>query len=145
MAVTFNKYNKFLLGQMGGVNAVDFDTDTIKVALFTNAHVPAPTTATYFSDLANEVTGAGYTAGGATLSGVTLTEAAGAVTFDASDVTWAANASGFATARYAVIYKATGTPGTSRLIAYIDLGVDKTNVGGDLVLQWSASGIMIWQ
>ena len=42
-----------------------------------------------------------------------------------------------------VIYKHTGTEGTSILIAYIDSGTNLpvTPNGGDIVIQWNGSGI----
>jgi hypothetical protein len=47
------------------------------------------------------------------------------------------------TARYAVIYDASGgSAGANRLIAYIDFGADVSPVAGDLVITWSADGIV---
>ena len=46
MAITVTKYDNFLLGQMSGVTngVVDFDTDTIKLALATSSYTPSGTT-----------------------------------------------------------------------------------------------------
>ena len=52
---------------------IDFDTDTIKAALATSTYTPNFATHRYFSDVTNEVTGTGYTAGGATLASKTVT------------------------------------------------------------------------
>jgi hypothetical protein len=38
-------------------------------------------------------------------------------------------------------YTATGTPETSGVICYADLGGNKGNVSGDLVLEMNAAGI----
>ena len=62
--------------------------------------------------------------------------------YDAADTTWSAHASGFSTARYAVIYKSTGTASTSPLIGYIDFTTDQDNVNNDLTIKWNASGIL---
>jgi hypothetical protein len=153
---TIAKYNKFLLTQMNGgqdttgtstagaTRVVDFDTDTIKVMLTTSTYVPSATGHAAKNSVTNEVTGTGYTAGGATLGTPTVVDSSGTITFDAADTTWTQNAGGFANARYAVIYKDTGTAATSTLIGWVDFVSDKGNVAGDLTLQWNASGIVTW-
>lgn len=153
---TIAKYNAFLKTQMNGgqdttggstagaARVIDFDTDTLKVSLHTASYTPSATAHAAFNSVTNEVTGSGYTAGGVALTGMTLTETAGAVTFDANDITFTQNASGFTNARYAVIRKDTGTAATSTLFAVIDLGADKGNVSGDFILQFSGTGIAGW-
>ena len=129
---------------MDGTAVTDFNTDTIKVALTTSSYSPAASTHDYFNDVTNEVSGTNYAAGGATLGSLSLTESGGTVTFDAADTTWSQSGAGFSNARYAVIYKSTGTSSTSPLIGYIDFGSDKGNVAGDLTIQWGASGLITW-
>ena len=121
---------------------IDFDGHTFKVALFTSSYTPAAATDALLADIvANEVAGTGYTAGGATLTSVTTTLAAGVVTVDADDVSWAAAS---ITAKYAVIYDdtVTGDP----LVAYFDLntgaGSGVTISAGTLEIRWNASGIL---
>lgn len=127
-------YDSFKLRQHNG-NAINFSSDTIKLSLHTVSYVPNRATHQFKSDLTNEVSGTGYTAGGATLASKTLTVTANVLTFDCADVTFSQNAAGFSNARIAVVYKDTGVAGTSALVAYHDLGSDKGNVSGDLVLQ----------
>ena len=50
-----------------GSAAIAWASDTIKVALTTVTYSPAQDTDDFFNDVTNEVTGTGYTAGGATL------------------------------------------------------------------------------
>lgn len=71
MAVTAFPYGSFPAKALN--KEVDFDTDTVKVALCTSAYTPAPDTHDYFNDITNEVAGTGYTAGGATLASKTVT------------------------------------------------------------------------
>lgn len=52
---------------------VDWNTDTIKCQLHTSTYAPNYNTHAYQSDLTNEITGTGYTAGGKTLTGCTIT------------------------------------------------------------------------
>jgi hypothetical protein len=132
-------YNAFKKNISNG--GIDLDTDTIKVALVTSAYTPDQDAHEFFSSVTNEVVGTGYTAGGATLAGKTVTQdnTGNTGVFDANDVTWSAST---ITARGAVIYKSTGVAGTSQLVAYIDFGADKVSTSGDFVITWSASGIL---
>jgi hypothetical protein len=147
MAITINKYDNFLLGQMNGSpnSVIDFDTDDIRVSLHSNSYVPNAAAHDFYDDVSFEVSGSNYTAGGTSLSSVTLTLASGVVKFDASDVTWLQSGSGFTNARYAVIRRYNATAGNSRLICYIDFGADIGNTVADLVLVWNSAGIINWQ
>lgn len=131
-------YNSFKVDIQSG--NIDIDTDTIKCALVTSAYTPNIDTDTKWSNVTNEVSGTGYSAGGATLASITVTQDntndRGVV--DAADVTWS---TATITARAAVLYKSTGTASTSPLICYIDFGSDQTSSGGNFVIQWNASGI----
>jgi len=136
MAVTAKLYHKFLTSLAN--KEIDWGTDTIKVMLTTSAYTPNQATHQYKSDVTNEVTGTGYTAGGATLASKTEVITSGVKVFDAADTTWAGAT---LTARYAVIYDSTGTDATSALIGYIDFGVDVPAVSGAFTITWDAGGI----
>ena len=136
---TTSLYTKFPAKALNG--EIDWDTDTIKVALVTSSYTPNQDTHDYWDDVsANETSGSGYTAGGATLGSKTITQddATNKQTFDAADVSWASST---ITARYAVIYKSTGTASTSPLIGYVDFGTDQSSSAGTFTISWSASGI----
>ena len=138
MAVTAFLYGAFVSKALN--KEVDWDTDSIKVALCTSSYVPAQDTHDYFNDVTNEVTGTGYTAGGATLASKTVGYTAGTNTFkfDAADTTWTTST---ITARYAVIYVDTGVSTTSPLIAYVDFGADVSSTAGTFQITWDAAGI----
>jgi hypothetical protein len=138
MAVTAFLYGSFPAKLAN--KEIDWDSDTIKVALTTSSYTPNQDTHDYFDDITNQVSGAGYTSGGATLASKTVTYTSGTNTqaFDAADVTWTSST---ITARYAVIYDSTGVSSTSALIGYVDFGADVTSSGGDFTIQWNASGI----
>jgi hypothetical protein len=53
--------------------SINFASDTIKAALVTSSYTPDFTAHDFFDDVTNEVTGTGYTAGGATLASKTVT------------------------------------------------------------------------
>jgi hypothetical protein len=95
-------------------------TDTLRMALYTAFSDVGPTTAVYTT--ANEVSGAGYTAGGEIITGATVSVdvQSGTVYVDFDDVSWpGANF----TARGALIYNASQG---NKSIAVLDFGSDKT-------------------
>lgn len=139
MAVTAFVFGQFLdhLAQ----KRIDIDTDTIKVALATSSWTPNQDTMDYFDDVTNQVTGTGYTAGGATLASVTWGYTSGTNTwkFDAADVSWSSST---ITARYAIIYVDTaGAASADPLIAYVDFGADVSTTAGTFSIVWDAAGI----
>lgn len=122
---------------------IDWVDDTIKVALCTTSYVPNKDTHQYFSDITNEVSGGGYTAGGYTLAGraVTQDDTNDRAILDANDneITGLT-----ATFRYGVVYQDTGVASTSRLIAVIDLdgGENITLTDGRLNITWNTDGVL---
>ena len=92
-------------------------TDTIKIALYiANADIDADTTA-YVAT--NEVSGAGYTAGGNTLTGATVKAENGVAYVSFDNTTWT---SASFTCRGALIYNSTKA---NRSIAVLNFGSDK--------------------
>ena len=144
MAVTAAMYGVPLGNALVGTRVWDWDTDTIKCALFTSTSnaVSAFDTLDVFSDLTNEASGTGYTAGGATLTSPTKTydTATDQVRLDAADTSWASST---ITARMAVVYKSTGVGTTSPLIGYIDFGADVSTTAGTFQITWDSTGIVV--
>lgn len=121
---------------------IDLDTDTIKVMLLTSTHTQDQDTYDYIDDVnANEVSGTGYTAGGAAIANKSVAEndTDNVGVFDGDDVTWSSST---ITARYAAIYKDTGTASTSPIIAILDFGSDQSSSAGDFTISWGANGIL---
>jgi len=122
---------------------IDLDTDTIKVSLHSSTYTPS-VAHDFYDDITNEMaSGGGYTTGGETLASTAVTTVTtNDAMYDAANVTWSSNAAGFSTARYAVIYKSTGTDSTSPLLGYIDFVSNQDNVNNDLTIKWNTSGIL---
>ena len=121
---------------------IDLSADTIKLALVTASYTPDQDAHDMWDDVsANEVSSSGYSAGGATLGSKTVTQddPNDRAVFDAADVSWSAVT--FST-RYGILYKSTGTPSTSPLIACLDWGSTKSPAGEDFNVVWNASGIL---
>jgi len=81
----------------------------------------------------NEVSGTGYTAGGAELTEITPTSSGTTAFIDFGDLTWS---SATLTARGALIYNATNG---NRAVAVLDFGSDKVSTNGDFTIQMPAA------
>ena len=86
--------------------AVDFDTDTFKVMLVTSSYTENKDTHTKRSDITNEVSGTGYTAGGtAVVPTIAKDTSTDRVTITFPSVTWPTST---ITARKAIYYQSRG-------------------------------------
>lgn len=123
-----------------GDGTFDLDSDTFKCALLTSSYTPDATDEV-FADLSGEVSGTGYTAGGATLTGVTWATSGTTCVLDATDPQWTGAT---ITARYAAIYKSgTANSLTNPLVCILDFGADKGVTGGTFTVQFDAGGILV--
>lgn len=122
--------------------AINLQSDTVKLMLLTSSHTPNVDSDEFIDDVsANEVSASGtYSAGGGTLTKSSSTDDTNNVgVFDASDVSFT---SATITARYAIVYKDTGTPSTSPIIAEYDFGTDKSSTAGTFAITIHASGLL---
>ena len=127
MAITQAMCTSFKTELLGGTH--DLDTDVIKIALFTSAATLGASTTAYSST--NEVAnGSGYTTGGNTLAGATISSSGTTAFVDFSDSTWS---SASFTARGALIYNSSKS---NKAVAVLDFGADKTSTNGDFVVQF---------
>lgn len=139
MAVTAKVYGPSMLSMWN--KQLDWDSDTIQCLLLTSVHTPNQDTHRYRADLSNEVTGAGYTAGGVTLTGKTIAydTATNKLTLDSDDPVFTVVT--LAAVRYAVFYGNTGSSATSPLISYIDFGADSAPTSQDFRVALPVGGI----
>ena len=98
-------------------------SDTLKMSLYTAYATLNQDTTAYTSD--NEISGTGYTAGGETLSNVTIMSGSNTVYVSFSNVVW--NPAQFTT-RGALIYNSTKSNAS---IAVLDFGSDKIQTGNN--------------
>lgn len=130
MAITQAMCNSFKQELLGGTH--DLDTDTIKIALYTSSATLGASTTAYTTS--NEVTGsAGYTAGGNTLAGATISLSGSTAIVDFTDTTWS---SATITARGALIYNSSKS---DKAIAVLDFGSDKSSTNGDFTVVFPAA------
>lgn len=133
--------------QADGTAVVDFNTDTIKLMLLKSTYTPNYTGDTYMASLTTYqiTTGTAYVDGGVTLASKSVTTSGSFAIFRSGTISIAQDASGFATARWGVIYKSTGSQATSPAIAVVDLGSDRANTAGPLLIYWTSDKIIKWQ
>jgi hypothetical protein len=127
-------YNSFFEDLARG--AIDLDTDTFWVMLTTSGYSENKDTHTKRSDVTNEVSGTGYSAGGQAVT-VTVTKDTANDRLDVSlgSASWASST---ITARKAVYYKRRGGAASAdEIIAVNDFGSDVTSTGATFTLNAS--------
>ena len=106
----------------------NLEANTLKLALYTNAATLNENTASYSAT--NEVSGTGYSAGGATLTNVAVTTDGNVAIFDADNVAFA-NAT--ITAQAALIYN---NSNSNSAICVLDFGSNKSSTNGTFEIQF---------
>ncbi len=126
MPITQAMCTSFKSELLGGIH--DLDTDAIKIALYTSAATLDATTTVYSAT--NESSGAGYTAGGNTLTGAAISTSGTTAIVDFADTSWT---SATITARGALIYNSSKA---NRAIAVLDFGSDRSSSAGTFTIQF---------
>jgi hypothetical protein len=142
MAVTATAYQNFPVNLLTSkISDLSSATSDIRVMLLANTYIADMAAHEKIGDVsANEITGIGYTAGGAALTNKVVNLVGGKAVLDADDTSWSASTF---IARYAVIYDNTPVTTTDKkLIALVDLGDVKSPENGTFRLEWDASGII---
>ena len=117
MAITQTTCTSFKVELLTGTH--DFSSDTFKIALYTGAATVNADTTVYTTS--NEVSAAGYTAGGNTLTVSTTPTSSGTIAYVSfSNTSW----SSALTARGALIYNSSKS---NKAVAVLDFGADKTS------------------
>jgi len=119
-------YNSFW-GDLGA-GTIDLDTNTFKVMLVTSSYAADKDAHDRRNDVTTEVTGTGYTAGGATCTITIATNTSlDRTTYTFSSVEWPTST---ITARGAVVYKSRGGASSNdELIFYSDFGTNVSTSG----------------
>ena len=132
MAITQAMCTQFKRDVMLGLH--DLDSDTIKIALYTDAATLNATTTAYSAT--NEVAnGSGYTTGGVTLANASVIINSTSGCFDSDNPEWT---SATFTARGALIYNSTTSGNNS--VAVLDFGGDFTVSSGTFRVVFPAPG-----
>lgn len=141
----FSAYKAVVLGDaaVGGFSVPDLAGGDQRIILIDSADDTFDPTATTDQDLADVAAGARVAT--VALSGESVAMSGGTATYDASDATFSAVTGD--QSEVVLLYEHTGVEATSLLIVYFDTfssGMPVTPNGGDIVVQWHASGIFTW-
>lgn len=136
MAISQSMTTSFKVEILDGVHAfgtsvvrATTDADVFKIALYTSAADLGPSTTVYSST--NEVVGAGYVAGGNTLTVSQVPASSGTTSFiNFADTTWT---SATITAAGALIYNSTQG---NKAVAVLSFGGDKSCVSSNFTVQF---------
>lgn len=138
---SFTKVNDFVVNL---ANAMDLDSDTLKVAL-TNTD---PTSGTNVKSDGNgilaNISQISYTnLSSRTLANVTSTQSSGTYKLSADDLTLTASGGSVAAFRYIVVYNDTPTSPADPVIGYYDYGTSLTlNDGDTFTIDIGSNGIL---
>ena len=129
MAISLTLTDAFLQDCFDGGQDLGTSGNTLMIALYTSSAALGATSASYSAT--NEVSGTGYTAGGATLSSqaVAFDSTNQVAYFDAADPAWT---TATITARGALIYNNTKSNAS---IAVLDFGSDYTTTAATFTIQ----------
>ena len=130
MAITQGLCTSFKVDLLTGTqNFTPSTGNTFKMALYTSSATLGPSTTAYTTT--NEISGAGYTAGGNTLTVSVAPTSSGTTAYlSFADTTWT-NAT--FTCRGALIYNSTNS---NKAVAVFDFGSDKSVVGGSFTVSF---------
>jgi hypothetical protein len=120
-------FNRML--ELWARGSIDFDTDVFRRSLHTAAYSENKDTHDFFDDVTNEVTGTGYTAGGAVTAATVALDLAN----DRLDITFGSTTwpSSTITARKSVVRKARGgAAAADELVLVNDFGTDVVTSAG---------------
>tara|TARA_R110000772_G_scaffold157018_2_gene268282 strand:- start:354 stop:779 length:426 start_codon:yes stop_codon:yes gene_type:complete len=120
--ITISFRREILLGEH------DLDTNSLKLALYTNAASLSDGTTVYTTS--NEVVGTGYSAGGVVLTGIDVTTDSSVAVVSITDAVVTAST---ITARGGLIYNSSQA---NKAIAVFNFGSDKSSSNGDFTVQF---------
>lgn len=117
---------------------IDLVNDVFRIILLAAAHTPDKAAHAVLTDVSgNEISGTGYTAGGAVVAATAVTRSTVTVKFDGTDPEFTALAPAF---RYAVIYD--DTHANNVLLALLDPGALQEPAGANTKIVFNAGGIL---
>lgn len=133
-----------------GVNQINAQSvslvgDTIKFMLMKSAYTHNPDNDFVSSISANEATGGGYARQTAGTKSWTEDDANNRSYFDAADITFNTVPGANGNVVGVVMFKDTGADATSPLICYNEFPVAVTTNGGNITVQFDATGILRYQ
>lgn len=141
MAITASgAYGLTLEKMLIDTSGQSLEAETHKGLLVTDTEAPNFDTHDFRADITAEVSGTGYTAGGATLTTTEITLTSGVLKWDFDDPSWASST--ITSAMALVTYFNVGSSATDQLILLLDFVTAVSTSAGLLTVAISASGAM---
>ena len=124
-----------------GIKIHDLTADDIAVAMVDSTITPtaADLTPTWSDYSPNEVSGAGYVAGGESIGNLAWATAAGKTTLSGDDVGWTINPSGPTDCRWGIIYNKDAA--SDQCLGFVDLGAVVSLQADNIDIEWGVDGI----
>jgi hypothetical protein len=130
---------KFLNATSLPTSGLESET-AVKVLMVTDSESPNFDTHNFRDDIAAEVSGTNYTAGGVAITSTEVTLSSGVLTYDAADASWASST--ISNAMAAVGYFARGGASSADELVFLsDFVTAASTTNGTFTIQWHASGI----
>jgi hypothetical protein len=143
MAVTTaGHYGVTLKKQLIDTAGQSMEAETHKELLVTDSYTPDFTVHDFRDDVTNEVTGTGYTAGGVTVTGTTITVSAGILTFDMDDTLYTTVT--ISNAMAGIFYFNVGSSATDQLVLLQDFVTAASATAANFTIQHAAGGVETW-
>lgn len=134
-------YGLTLEKQLIDTLGVSLESETlIKVLMVEDGYTHDYNAHNFRDDITNEVVGVGYAAGGLVITATEVTVAAGVLTYDAADVSWAASTIPNAMAAVGYVGRG-GASNADELLWLSDFVTAASTTNGTFTIQWHASGI----
>jgi hypothetical protein len=111
-----------------------------KILLVTDTYTPDFNAHDFRNDITNEVSGTGYTAGGAAFTSTEITLSGGTLTWDFADPSW--TTSTISSAMAGVCYTVVGADTTDQLLLLLDFVTAVSTSAGTLAVAVAAGGAM---
>jgi len=126
--------------QMIDTAGQSIEAETHKEALVADGYTPAFDTHDFRNDLTNEVSGAGYTAGGVAVTSTELTVSAGTAVWDFTDTVYPTVT--ITDAMAGVVYFNVGADTTDQLIVLQDFVTAASATAANFTIQHHATGVV---
>lgn len=117
-----------------------WEAEDNKVLLDSDTDTPNFDTHDFRNDVATEVTGTNWAAGGVALTGTEITLSSGTLTFDATDVSVASTT--ITSAMASILYTNVGASTTDQLVMLHDFVTAVSTSNGTFAIQWHANGLL---
>jgi hypothetical protein len=117
-----------------------WEAEDNKVMLDSDSDTPNFDTHDFRNDVATEVTGTNWAAGGVALTGTEITLSSGVLTFDATDTS--VSTTTITNAMAAIYYTNVGSSATDQLVMLLDFVSNVSTVAGTFAIVYNASGLL---